>query len=639
MKHSYLFVIFLLLTGFGNLYAQKHPKEAIDLAQQAQSYYDKTDYKNALNYYLEAEKIQPKDPQFSYSIASCYIKLGYYEEALPYLIVARDAKLKAPHLDYDLGVTYHSLLKFDDAITAFESYLHHNHHHKKTPEELKKTQDYIRFSKNGKELVKNPVNVKITNLGEKINSQHPDYNPNISADETMLIFTSRRENTTGGKRDPIDNNFYEDIYITVRSDKNQEWTTPSPLSNVINTENHDANVGLSADGQKLFIYKPDNGGDLYISNLIGTIWSEPKNLGTNINSSYWEPCASISADGKTLFFVSNRGGNNDIYISQKQANGEFGMAKKLSGKVNTTYDEFSPFIHPDGKTLYFSSTGYNSMGGYDIFSCTINLETGDVITDPVNVGYPINTADDDIYFVWSADNKRAYFSSIRGNGSGEKDLYMLEKEDAMDVSLLILKGKVINCDTKEPVQATISITDNISLEQLGTYTSNSTTGKFILALPGGKSYGIDIDAPGFVFYSKDLVVSKKEKYHEMEDTICLHDLKIGTTLTFRNILFENNSAEIVQNNSEGLQTIYNILHTNHHLKLSINVHTDSDGDDQANLKLTEERSKSIKNYLVSKGIDSKRIFYKGSGETKPLVPNDNSENKNLNKRVEVEILK
>ncbi len=609
-----LLLLFLLVITTVTSYAQNHSKESKVHALQAQKYFDNGDYRTALNYYLKAEKLHPGDPHFAYSAGLCYSKLGYFEEALPQLERAKTSgKIKVPQLDYHLGQCYHATMKFDKAIQYFEAYK--TSMLKSDQAEVKKAEQGIIYCKNAIELARNPVNVKITNMGDKINSEHADYNPVLPVDESIIIFTSRREHEVHKGKDPRDNKYFENIFINVKSVN--EWTTPTPLSNIINTPSHDACIGLSADGSELFVYKPDNGGDIFVSNLLGTIWGEPKSLGPNINSDAWEPCMSISADGKTIFFVSSRTGGkggNDIYMSKKQANGEFGPAILLSDKINTPAHEFSPFIHPDGKTLYFSSMGYNSMGGYDIFSCTINLENGEILSTPVNVGYPINTTGDDINFVWSADNKRAYFSSVREEGYGEEDIYVLERENSADAYLSILKGRVFNCSTNEPIRATIAVTDNETHDLLGNYNSNSFTGKYVVVMPGGVSYNLTVEAPGFGYLIKNINLPAGAKFTEMNDTICLQGIVPGTILALRTVQFEE--TKISASSYNELDRLVQMLFTNSSLKISINVYTDKPGDKTQNLKLTEERAKVVRDYIVEKGIDSKRIFYKGFGEDK-----------------------
>ncbi|MCS6824046.1 MAG: OmpA family protein [Cytophagaceae bacterium] len=642
MKRFFILVAFgQAICAFTNtLYAQKHSKLARTYALMAQASYDSADFTRALEYYKKAEQVHPGDVHFLYSIALCNFNLGYYEEAKNFFEKIQASKIKDPKRSFYMGRTYHALYKHDEAIAEYNRYLKTNP--KLPAKEKNKIELLIQQCNNGKKLLAYPVKVKISNVGNLINTQYPEYNPAISADETMLIFTSRRKYPGLHGIDPRDNKPYEEIYISVRSDRQHNWTTPVPFSNLINTTSHEACIALSADAQHMYIYKPDNGGDIFVSDLLGTIWSEPTPLGNNINSPYWEPCASISADGKVLFFVSDRPGGKggtDIYMSKRLASGNFGPPILLSDKINTPYDEFSPYIHPDGKTLYFSSTGHNSMGGYDIFFCTINTETGEILSAPQNVGYPINTSDDDVYFVWSADNKRAYFASMREGGQGEKDIYMLEKEESENATLIIYKGKVTDCATHLPLLTTVTITDNATQEILSTTSSNATTGKFISVLVDEKNFGIGIDAPGYEFFSKNIILKKGEEFREIEDSFCLEKIFPGTKMTLHNIFFENQSAALHQSSKAELMRLYNMLNENPEIKILIAVHSDSSGDEQVNLKLTEERASAIRDYLVEAGINSKRIFYKGYGESKPLFPNGTWVQQMLNRRVEIEILK
>lgn len=633
-------ILALILLTFSFLaFSQK--KQAAKLDADAAEFYRVRDYKKALELYIQAEKLCPSDPHYTYSVGHTYMALGFYKEAIPYLIKVKESKIKTSKMIYDLGKCYHATMQFDNAIKEFQLYKE-KALKEKNAEGLNDANNQIRYCENAKVLVQKPQNVKIQELGDAVNTSFPEYNPVITADELIMMFTARRKNTTGNQIDPLDNYYYEDIYLTVRSDKSQEWSTPMSLSNVINTKGHDACVGLAADGHQLFIYKTENGGDLYVSNLLGTIWSEPKNLGTDVNSEYQEASASISANGKYLFFASDRPngkGGFDIYLSKRLPSGDFGPPLTLSDKINSQYHEFSPFIHHDGKTLYFSSKGRNSMGGYDIFSCTINPETGEVLSEPVNVGFPINTTDDDVYFVWSADNKRAYYASVREEGKGEQDLYMLEREDSTKAELVVMKGKITNCINNDPVHASLTVTNHQTQEVIGHYTSNSITGRYIVVLPGGFDYGISIEAPGFGFSYKNIQVPAATTYYEINDTTCLQSLRPGEKIVLKNVAYEENSAVLKKESEPELNRVAEMLQNNQTLGITIGVHTSDTGDDAANTKLTEERSKTVRDYLIAKGLPSKRIFYKGFGETKPLVPNTSDENRKLNERTEIEILR
>jgi outer membrane protein OmpA-like peptidoglycan-associated protein len=620
--------------------SQNNKKEARKLTEQGNELYLIEKYHEALDLFLKADQLEPNVPMLSYSIGLAYSQTDQRLKALPYLEKAKQAGLPYPDIDFNLGHSYLLAHKFNEAIKCLEAYK--KNFKPSDKDEMEVIDRLISNCKNGIEFAKNPVDVKITNMGPVINSQYPDYKPSVSADESTLLFTSRRENSTGGKKDERDNHYFEDIYSSTKV--NGQWASPLDIGNGINTESHDGCIGLSPDGQEMFIYKwlKNTEGDIFVSDLKGSNWSTPKNLGSNINSASWESNATITADKRFIFFTSKRKSiygqeQRDIYMAKRLSNGEFASPILLGPRVNTKFEEDAPFIHADGKTLYFSSQGHKSMGGFDIFSCTVNTETGEITSDPVNVGYPINTADDDVFFVWSADNKRAYFASEREGGYGEKDIYMLERKEAA-AALVVLKGTVTSCDKKSPISAKITITDNVSGKPIGTYTSNSSSGNYIVIMPAGKNYGIAIEAPGYFFYSKNIDIPFLDHYEEIHDQVCLEKIKVGTRIVLRNVFFDVAKATLRPESESELERLLEILHNNKEMKIQISGHTDSDGNDDLNLKLSDARAHAVVDYLVSKGIDAARLTYKGFGETRPVAANDTPGNKQLNRRTEIEIL-
>jgi outer membrane protein OmpA-like peptidoglycan-associated protein/Tol biopolymer transport system component len=627
----FLLSLFLFCSQLG--FAQKELKAFL---KQGEEHMLAEEYTKALEQFKAAEKLAPEDPELAKDLAECYLALDQHNHALKYLLICRDNKLMLPRMEFEIGRGYHENHQFDLAIQSFEKYkasLKHN------SEEFPEVEIFIQYCLNGKEYMKKPVEVTIKNLGPLINSKYPDYMPAISADESVIVFTSRRDNTVGGKMDD-DGHYMEDIYMSLRSDT--IWTTPTHMSTTINTESHDACVAISPDGQELFVYRHSgkDGGDLYVCNLIGSVWSSPTRLPSTINTDYWEPSASVTSDENTLFFVSNKKGGlgeRDIYMAKRLPNGTWGEAKNLGTKINTALDEESPFIHPDGKTLYFSSKGHKSMGGFDIFYCEIDVETGEIKSDVQHVGYPINTAGDDVFFSWTPDNKRAYFSSEREGGYGEKDLYVLERKEAK-AALVVYKGTIIGCDKNRPVTATIVVTDLNTQQPVGIYNTNSSTGKYTVILPAGKNYGIAVEAKGFMFYSKNIDIPDLDHYMEIKDTICMERMEVGTEIVLRNIFFDVDKATLRKESVNELERLYKIMKDNPTLKIEIAGHTDSDGTDEHNMTLSHNRAKAVYDYVVNKGIDANRMTWKGYGESQPEAPNDTPENKQRNRRTVIKVL-
>ncbi|HEY8402029.1 MAG TPA: hypothetical protein VIK89_12245 [Cytophagaceae bacterium] len=482
--------------------------------KKAEKFYANGYYSLALPLYQDLLKLNPEELKYKMKVGVCLLQTRKRRESIPYLESASYGGLTEAY--YYLGQAYHYANRLDEALNAYlmfkklasvEAYLESD------------IDKMINTTLTAKEMMKNPVNVEIQNMGSKINSESSDYVPVISADESVLIFTSRREGTTGGLKD-FDNEYFEDVYIAFK--EGDDWTNAINIGPEINTPSHDASIGLSPDGQKLFIYRTNKdvyGGDIYESVLDGTMWSTPTKLPPEINSGNWEPSASLSSDGNYLYFASNRPGGyggRDIYVSKRLPDGRWGIAQNLGAIINSKYDEDAPFIHPDGKTLYFSSKGHKNMGGFDIFKS--ELKDG-LWTIPENIGYPINTVDDDIYFVLSAQGKRGYYSSNREGGLGGQDIYQINME-VEEVPLTLIKGYVVGT-SKTPVKSVIHVIDNDTKELQGIYTSNASSGKYILILPPGKSYKIIVEAEGFHSLSQNFDVPEVNQYKEI-----IHDFEL-----------------------------------------------------------------------------------------------------------------
>lgn len=495
--------------------------------------------------------------------------------------------------------------------------------------------------------------VKIDNFGMQINSSFADYAPVINADGSVMYFTSRRPITDKQKK----NNSVapESIYAAFYDASEKTWTNPILLPNPINQSNRfNSIIGLSNDGERMLLYRDDKygNGDIYESLLNGREWSNPSALPEPINSMYIETSASISPDGRTIYFVSNRPGGQgglDIYYCTKNNQDEWGEAKSLGISVNTPENEEGVYIHPDGKTLYFSSKGHGGEGGYDIFYT--QLENG-YWTTPQNLGKAVNSPNDDVYFVMEANGKVGYFSSIREGGEGEKDIYRIEfiKEEESDKGplLTLFKGLVIDKETREPLNAEIEIIDLEKNELITTLTANAAKGNFMVSLPSGKNYGINVKKEGYLFYSDNINIPKEASYQEIIKTLMLERLKPGSKIILKNIFYDYDNATLREESKIELDKLYDLLIKNPNLKVELSAHTDSRGSDVYNNKLSQERAQACVDYLIEKGISKERIIAKGYGKQQLLISDeqiyqqlDESEAEALhqqNRRTEIRIL-
>jgi outer membrane protein OmpA-like peptidoglycan-associated protein/tetratricopeptide (TPR) repeat protein len=656
LNYCVIFSIMLFLVLQKVTYAQQPHDHHKKIEHEAKELFRAEEYVQALPLYLKLDSMIPNNAFYNYRAGLCYYNSHNKARCLPYLEKAKKLKYKDPDIDLYLGHACHLNHQFDQAIGYFQAYkdstkvlaIHKEHHKEKEHNEIDDVDRDIEMCKVGKELVADSLDFVIENMGPKINTQYPEYVPVVSADEHVLIFTSRRPNTTGGGTDPGDNKYYEDIYISYK-DANGQWQTPENLGNNVNTELHDANIGLSPDGHKLFIYRADfeknSGGDIYVSTLQGKTWSVPVKMEGHINSKDWEPSATISADEKTIFFTSNRAGGfggTDIYYAKMKPDGHWDEPINMGPEINTKYDEDAPYIHPDNKTLFFSSRGLRTMGGFDIFT-TLWDDEKKQWGKPENAGYPINTADDDIYFIWSADGTKGYFSSWRQDTYGEKDLYVIHRPGGTS-NLLVLKGNVYDHITKKPLGSKLTITNLETHEVEGTFMSNSETGKFVLALPHGNHLGIAVEANGYVFYSENYNYPASNPFFEVKKDIYLDPVKVnnviqvGTTIVLKNIFFDFDLATLREVSKTELERLDKFLTENPDVEIEISGHTDDKGKDKYNQKLSERRAQSVVDYLVARSIDKKRLVAKGYGESKPVAANDTEENRQLNRRTELKII-
>lgn len=493
------------------------------LLSEAEFFFDEGNYLRALPLYVKLDQQFPGSSYYAYKSGICYLyKSDEKEKAIEYLERVKKEEPNAEDLFFYLGRAYHLNYKFDEGISYFNQYLGSG---KIDQDKKMATERYIQNCRNGKILVDKPVKAEIKNIGSGVNSAASEYVPAISTDESVLVFTYRGEKSTGGlqdakfKPDP-DGDYYEDIFITQKVD--DQWQPPQSIGAKINTTGHDASIALSPDGQMLFIFKSSkkDGGDIYVSKLIGKEWTAPEKMDETINTKYWEGSCSLSGDGKILYFVSEKPGGKggrDIYRSAKQADGKWGKPENLGPMINTPYNDDAPFIHPDGVSLFFSSEGHNSMGGYDIMYSTWK---DNAWTEPVNMGYPINTTEDDIYYVLTADGERGYYASTRKGGQGLQDIYTVAPGFGGVKPVLALVVGVVTANDK-PAGAKVNVSNAETGENVGTFQANAETGKYIVALTPGNKYKIAIEYEGVDPKIEYINIKSLDTYVQLQ-----HDVKL-----------------------------------------------------------------------------------------------------------------
>ncbi|MGM0649586.1 MAG: OmpA family protein [Bacteroidota bacterium] len=609
------------------------------------------DPEKTLKHYMKAQEFNPNNAELNYKIGYTYLQSLEKTKALPYLEKAAklDDEVK-DDLFFLLGWAKQLNYKFDEAINMYSEYSAQNR--KMKDEERKKVQKRITECRSGKEIVKDTVDVKINNMGENINTEYPEYNPMILADGSRLVFTARRK-YVGNPVDEADGQYCEDVWY---SDKKEDgsWSESRRFKSPINTKGHDAISGISTDGQVMYVYKPqtEKGGDIFITRQEGNNWQEPESLGEPVNTEYHESKVSISYDKKTMYIVSTRPkdnhGGRDIYVSKKQPWGEWGEPENIGSVINTEYDEEGVLIHPDGRTLFFCSKGHNTMGGFDIFRSV--KDTNGNWSAPVNLGYPINTPDDEAFFSIAADARHAYISSVRPDGYGSYDIYEIiypeeeeeeeeeDEEEEVKARMTLFTGIVKDVKTMEPLKASIEIVDNDKNEKIVELNSNEATGKFVASLPAGKNYGLSVNKEGYMFHSENFNIADTSGFEKVKKEVLLQPIEVGTKIVLKNIFFDYDKATLRESSFNELNKVVDVLKDNPNLVIEISGHTDNRGSLEYNLELSRERAKSVVDYLIEKGIDKSRLEYKGYAFEKPIADNDTEKGRQMNRRVEFKVL-
>jgi outer membrane protein OmpA-like peptidoglycan-associated protein/tetratricopeptide (TPR) repeat protein len=598
--------------------------EAIKYYALASQSLDDHLYDDAVAQLQKAISADDKFVEAHYQLGDLYRMMRKHEAAI-------DQYVKVVKLNPDFNASLYiklgdeeiSTTKYADAEKHLEKYLSFPN---LTGQSIFHAQKLVADCKFSIQAVMHPVPFKPINMGPEINTADDEYLPVATADESTLIFTRK-----------INNN--EDFYKSVKV--NGKWQKATYLSDQINTpEYNEGAQSISQDGKYLFFTgcnRPDGLGrcDIYISQKKGDDWSKPFDLAPPINTPGWESQPSISADGRTLYFVSNRRGGYggyDIWKSTLTSNG-WGEPENLGPNINTSFDEQSPFIHPDDSTLYFSSNGWPGLGGKDLFVSRLGKDGK--WGKPVNLGYPINSSGDENGLSVTANGNYAFFSSNNLNGYGGYDIYTFELPPNLRPHLVTyVKGKVADIKTTAPLEAAVEIIDLQKNMPVYQDYSDPVKGDFLATLTSGKNYGLNISKSGYLFYSENFSLVGHGTKNPFNVSVLLQPIEVGNKVILNNIFFDTNKFDLKSESIAELQKLVEFLTVNPTVHIEISGHTDNVGNDQLNQTLSENRAKAVYQYLISSQISPARLVYKGYGKTQPIAPNTTEDGRQKNRRTE-----
>lgn len=639
MKYCLIIGFYFTLTFS---FAQKYSindKKAIDLFEKALAYYNIGQLDNAK---VVANKALERNSRF----VEAYLLLAdiFNEQRKLSEEIAMLKKVIDIEPDYNekiylmLAKALYKSENFDKALEYIETFLEKGQVHNEIVEakKLKKKIEFAIYA------YKNPVPFNPVRLSINVNSPYKDYWPSLTIDEQELYYTVALPT----KHRSLSGNIIhqEDLFVS-KKDVNGVWQASKRISGEINTDDNEGSQSISANGQFLFYVacnrKSDFGScDIYISERTEAGWSKPKNIGRPVNSEYWESTPSSSADGRILLFSSNRSnskGGKDLYISFKKSDGTWSEPKNMGDSINTEKNEYAPFLHPDGKTLYFSSDGWLSLGGQDIF--VSRMKSDSTWTSPKNLGYPINTSSDDFGLIVNASGRYAFFASNR-EGSQEWDLYTFELyEEVRPDTVIYITGKVYDIKTGLPLVAEVELYELENKNLIYQAKSYEESGKYLACIPKKSLYAMNVNAKGYLFYSEHFSLEKLKKIEKSFILdIPLKPIEIGTTIILKNIFYETDKFDLKPESEIELNKLVEFLKQNPKISIEISGHTDNVGSSEYNKNLSTNRAKTVYQYLISKGIAANRLKFAGYGFSKPIANNDTPEGRALNRRTEFKII-
>ncbi len=564
-------------------------------------YSSKNDLESAIAFYNKAlEKDADYYPKANYMAAVLEQKTGHFADAAAHL----RTYLQSPYFDESLRRRVNAMIDQCDFAVK---------------------------------LMEHPVAYEPKNLGPNINSEDYEFVNSVNTENDMIIFTVQKRKREEG-RDA------EDFYFS-HKDRSGTWQPRQMLGSNFNTRADEGAMSISPDGKLIVFASNRQGGygryDLYYSVKQGGKWSKPKNMGAGVNTEYWESMPSISSDGKRIYFVSDRRGGlggSDIYYVTLRDDGTYGNPVNLGYNINSRGNEMSPFIHQDGHTLYFVSNGRLGMGGTDIFYSRMNDDG--TFGEAVNMGYPINSTGNEKGLLVDAKGTLAYISSDKKGGYGFYDIYNFKLyKEARPMPVTYLKGVVYDKTNKQRLQVDFDLIDLKTGKVWIHSHSDAVNGEFLVCIPSGKNFALNAYRRGYLFYSENFHLDSTASIEKpFIKNVPMTPLKAGESIVLRNVFFATNSYDLRPESETELNKLFDLLVKNPTLKVEISGHTDNVGSDTKNMTLSENRAKSVYNYLINKGINASRLSYAGYGESKPVATNDTEEGRQQNRRTEVKIV-
>lgn len=627
-----LFYFFLLLAAASSSIAQKHvlkhTQKKFEAANRTLQFNPEQALKEFREILISDSTFAPAYMRIGQLLDRDFTKKGkaiyYFEKA----VELDSAEIAFKNLYEILGKHYLEQGAYSKAVRFFQGYLKFPGTYLPHQKSIQRYLSQCVYAQ--KKLGVNPASTFRSPLPSPINSNDFQSYPVLTADLKTLIFTR----------------FLGDEDLFVSQNEETGWTLPRSLSPIINTDKNEGTCSISADGNTLVFtacHRPDGLGscDLYISKKISQTWQTPRNLGPMINSQNWESQPGLSADGRTLYFSSDRPlgiGGKDIWVTQLDTSDEWSIPKNLGKTLNTAFDEISPFIHSNNESLFFASDGREGMGGFDVY---LSKLTDNHWSTPVNLGYPLNDYADQQGFYIAPDCRQAFYShkyKLEGKEDGTtagSKIFHFQLPDtlaALCPKTFVFIGKVLDAEIRKPLRATLTIHKQfISTFPLSVYSTDDSTGKYVVAVPNQTDALVLIESSGY--YPKILRLDSVTISENKEMEIELVHFQSDKSEVLKNVLFVPGSAELEAVSSEDLDRLVHFLQKNESVKLIIEGHTDDLGDSKHNEQLSLDRAQKVVHYLITKGVDSRRLRAEGFGYRKPLIHNKSEAARRLNRRV------